>query len=310
MLDILAVGELLIDFTPMGKGQFKANPGGAPCNFLTMAQKLGAKTAFIGKVGEDAFGVQLKQVLDQQGIDTEGLVMDSRHGTTLAFVHLAENGERSFSFYRKACADVMLSIEEVNLELLNRTKVLHFGSLSLTDDPIRSTVFSMLDYARAHGKLITYDPNYRPPLWNSEFEAIEFMKKGMGYADIVKVSEEELELITGEKTLESGCQFLREMGVRMVFVTLGEKGAYYTYEKGSGYVAGLEAKVADTTGAGDTFFGAVVQQLVESGTPVTEIEVSKLEQIISVANTAAAICVEGFGGIPSIPTKEQILNRL
>ncbi|MBF4695461.1 carbohydrate kinase family protein [Fusibacter ferrireducens] len=310
MYDIIAVGELLIDFTPAPDAHFKANPGGAPCNFLTMAQNLGSKTAFIGKVGADAFGNSLKLVLSNQGIDVNGLIQDNRFGTTLAFVHLTPEGDRSFSFYRKGCADVMLYREDVDFDQIDQTKALHFGSLSFTDEPSRSTVLAMLEYAKSKNKIITYDPNYRPALWDDSASAIDYMKKGMAYADIVKVSDEELELISGNKDLSLGCKILHDIGVKMIFVTLGGKGSFYSYAKGSGIVPGIEVNVVDTTGAGDTFFGATVHQILELGCPIEQIDSEKIEAILKVSNTAAAICIEGFGGIPSIPSKEALITRL
>ena len=311
MFDICAVGELLIDFTPTSEGNFKPNPGGAPCNFLTSAQKMGAKTTFIGKVGKDAFGTRLKAVLEEQSIDTNYLILDERYSTTLAFVHLYPNGDRDFSFYRKGCADVMLEQNDIDLELLNQTKAFHFGSLSFTDEPSRSTVLTLLKEAKHKSLLITYDPNYRAPLWNSKTEAIDYMKKGLAYADIVKVSDEELELLTGEKDLNLGANGLIAFGPKLICVTLGDKGCFYKTATGlEGIVSGVKANQVDTTGAGDTFFGALISQIVTSGQPVEGVDQATLEGMILTANTAAAICIEGYGGIPSIPTKEAVLERL
>lgn len=311
MYDICAVGELLIDFTPTPEGNFKPNPGGAPCNFLTSAQKMGAKTAFIGKVGKDAFGTRLKTVLEEQNIDTKYLKLDERYGTTLAFVHLYPNGDRDFSFYRKGCADVMLEQDDIDLELLNQTKAFHFGSLSFTDEPSRSTVLALLQEAKRKAILITYDPNYRAPLWHSKTEAISYMRKGFEYADIVKVSDEELELLTGEKDFSLGANKLMAFGPKLICVTLGDKGCFYKSNSGlEGTVSGVKANQVDTTGAGDTFFGALISQIVALGQPVERIDQAELETMILTANTAAAICIEGYGGIPSIPTKSAVLNRL
>ena len=310
MLDMIAVSELLIDFTPAPDQHFKANPGGAPCNFLTMAQHLGSKTAFIGKVGEDAFGNTLKNVLSDEGIDVSGLIQDGRFGTTLAFVHLTSEGDRSFSFYRKGCADVMLFEEDVDFDKIDQTRALHFGSLSFTDEPARSTVLKMLEYAREKNKIITYDPNFRPALWTDEKIAIDFMERGMAFADIVKVSDEELVLISGTENLEKCYEYLNQKCVKLIFVTLGGKGAYYSYAKGSGIVEGISVKVVDTTGAGDTFFGATVHQLLALNCPIEAIEEGQIRSILKVSNTAAAICIEGFGGIPSIPTKEALMSRV
>lgn len=310
MFDIVAVGEMLIDFTPNPGGLFKANPGGAPCNFLTMAQKMGSRTAFIGKVGADAFGKQLRDGLKDQGINIKGLQLDERYPTTLAFVHLTEEGDRSFSFYRKGCADVMLSKADVDYNLIDNAKALHFGSLSFTAEPSRSTVFEMLEHAKTNHKIVTYDPNYRPALWSSEQEAVKYMKKGMSYADLVKVSEEELVLITDTQSLQEGCTNLHQMGVKLVLVTRGEKGVYYSYPKGQGNVAGIQAKVVDTTGAGDTFFGATIHQIIALKDGIEFMEIEELESILNISNVAAAICIEGYGGIPSIPTKLQVMDRV
>ncbi|GAB6108994.1 carbohydrate kinase family protein [Fusibacter bizertensis] len=310
MYDICAIGELLIDFTPAANGAFMPNPGGAPCNFLTSAQKMGAKTAFIGKVGEDVFGKRLKEVLETQGIDTQHLILDPRYGTTLAFVHLADNGDRDFSFYRKGCADVMISIDEIDLSILDQTSAFHFGSLSFTDEPSRTTVFELLKKAKLKNILITYDPNYRAPLWESEAQAIAYMKEGLKYADIVKVSDEELHLLTGTRDLDEGCRMIMTYGIKLVCVTLGDKGCFYAYAGGTGVVSGIKAHQVDTTGAGDTFFGTVVWQIVALAKRIETIERDALEQIIKIGNTAAAICIEGYGGIPSIPSKEMVFNRL
>lgn len=312
MFDLVAAGELLIDFTPVKNEQgafFKENPGGAPCNMLTMAQKLGAKTAFIGKVGKDQFGINLGNVLKQQGIDITGLVYSEEYHTTLAFVHLDPQGDRSFSFYRKGCADVMLEKAEVDYSMLDNSKALHFGSLSFTDEPSRSTVLDMLEYAKGKGLLITYDPNYRPALWASEEIAREGMRLGLHYADIIKVSEEEALLLTGKTTVEEAAKSLHQEGIGLICVTLGEKGSYYYCRQAQGYVKGFESKVIDTTGAGDAFFGAVVHQLLQEG-GLEKLGEQELEKIFRFANAAASLCIEGLGGIPSIPDREAVLKRL
>lgn len=312
MFDIIAVGELLIDFTPIKNEQgvlFKKNPGGAPCNMLTMASKLGSRTAFIGKVGSDQFGIYLGKVLEAQNIDVSGLVYSKEYNTTLAFVHLAEDGDRSFSFYRKCCADIMLQKSEVDLSMLDNTKAFHFGSLSFTDEPSRSTVLDMAEYAKKSGALITYDPNYRPALWPSEEEAAAAMTKGLQYADVLKVSEEEALLLTGEEDNLKAAEKLHAAGIKLVCVTLGEKGALYYHRNGHGVVKGYRCNAIDTTGAGDTFFGAVVHQLLQKG-DINGLTVKELEEILAFANAAASVCIEGYGGIPSIPSLEDILKRL
>lgn len=312
MFDIIAVGELLIDFTPVKNEYglfFKENPGGAPCNMLTMAQKLGSKTAFIGKVGKDQFGLHLGNVLKAQGIDITGLVYSQEYNTTLAFVHLDESGDRSFSFYRRGCADIMLEKSEVDYTLLEKTKALHFGSLSFTDEPSKSTVMDMVEYAKKKGKLTSYDPNYRPALWPSEAAAVEGMRIGIKHADVIKVSEEEALLLTGESDFYQAAESLYNEGIKLVCVTLGEKGAFYYHKSGQGIVDGYKSRVVDTTGAGDSFFGAAVHQILQTNCDINDLTVQELIDIFSFSNAAASICIENLGGIPSIPSKEDVLKR-
>lgn len=309
MYDIVAIGELLIDFTPINinnEEYFKQNPGGAPCNYLTMAQRLGSKTAFIGKVGNDNFGKYLKEILETNKINTDNLILSDEYNTTLAFVHLNESGERSFSFYRKNCADTKLEKKDINYELLNNTKVLHFGSLSFTNEPSRSTVLDVLDYCNNKEIIISYDPNYRPNLWNSKEEAVDSMKMGLDYCDILKVSKEESELITGEKDLLKACEKLYEYDIKIIFITLGERGAFYYHSNGYGCVNGKRSNVVDTTGAGDIFFGSAVNQIIQKGCNIEKLTNKDIEEIIHFSNTAASICVENYGGIPSIPTLDEI----
>jgi len=313
MYDILGIGELLIDFTPIkekGVKGFVENPGGAPCNMLTMAQNLGAKTAFIGKVGNDQFGKRLGQVLTEQGINTEGLLYSEKYPTTLAFVHLQDNGDRSFSFYRKGCADVMIEKDDINFELINKSKVVHFGSLSFTDEPSKSTIETVISLAKERGKLITYDPNYRPLLWSSEEAAISGMKIGLKYADVIKVSEEEAALLTGTENIVDAAQLLMEQGVQLVCVTLGEAGSYFAHQNYAGYVKGFKSRVVDTTGAGDSFFGAVVQGILQRQCNLKDLTVDDLTSILRKANCAASLCIEGYGGIPAIPTLDKVNERL
>lgn len=312
-MDIIGVGELLIDFTPDHEGdkqRYVANPGGAPCNFLTMAAHVGAETSFWGKVGDDSFGQLLKKVLEREKIHTDGLILSRDRHTTLAFVHLDEKGERSFSFYRKGSADVDLRLYEVDLNAIDDAKCVHFGSLSFTDEPSRTTVLHIVSYAKDRGKWISYDPNYRPSLWDTEEEAKNWMAEGLDYADIVKVSLEELELLTGQKDLMSGCEILLRHKIKLIFVTLGEKGVFYYTKDHNGYVEGFRSQVIDTTGAGDTFFGAAVSQLLLRRIDLDHIDEGNLREILRYANCAASICVERFGGIPAIPTDEEVNHKL
>lgn len=312
MSNITAIGELLIDFTPSGKNErgvqlFAENPDGAPANVLAMAARLGGKTAFIGKVGRDAFGDFLRGVLIQNGIDGSGLVADGSVPTTLAFVQLDENGDRSFTFYRNPGADRMLSAQEIKLTLIDDCRVFHFGSVSMTHEPSRNTTFYAAQYAKEQGKLVSFDPNYRAMLWDSEEEALEQIKKGIAIADVLKVSEEEAQLITGDKDPASASQKLLDIGPALVLVSLGELGAYYRNHACSGYVPSYQVNTADTTGAGDAFVGVflwkVCSMMKEELKFMPDVE---LRQIISFANAAGALTTTGSGAIPAMPNMEQI----
>lgn len=310
MYDIIAIGELLMDMTPVRHEEgisFLPNPGGAPCNFLAMAQKMGAKTAFIGKVGADQFGKTLKETVKSVGIDTKGLIMDPKTPTTLAFVHLTEAGDRSFSFYRKGCADVSLKLEEVDMAMIEEAKVFYFGSLALTDEPIKTTAVAMVKKAHELGKLICYDPNYRPLLWESEGAAVEGMKMGLDYADVLKVSDEEALLLTGKSSLESAARELGGKGIALVCVTCGEMGTLAYFKEELIEVPSIKVKVVDTTGAGDAFFGTLMQQIACSEKTLEALGINEVKDMIKIANIAAGLCVEGYGAIPALPSRERVL---
>ncbi|WP_298733233.1 carbohydrate kinase, partial [uncultured Subdoligranulum sp.] len=271
MKDVVALGELLIDFAPVsadeaGYPTLKAQPGGAPGNFLAALQSYGCSTALIGKVGDDAFGHLLVGTLQGLGIGTEGIVTDPAVFTTLAFVTLDATGNRSFSFARKPGADTCLRTEEVNYTLLDDCKVFHFGTLSLTGEPAREATQAAVAYAKEHGKLISFDPNLRKPLWPSEEDAKLQMEWGLRQADIVKISDEEIDFLWG-LTPEAGAQkLLDEYGVRLVYATLGPKGCHFANANGCGEVSsptGLH--VIDTTGAGDIFGGSAMSQFLRLG---------------------------------------------
>lgn len=315
MYDIVALGEVLIDFTNNGYSTsgmrlFEQNPGGAPANMLTAATKLGLSTAFIGKVGTDMHGQFLKEVLEQQGIDTKGMILDPNFFTTLAFVELKENGERVFSFARKPGADTMLTKEDVNQDLLKNTKVFHFGSLSLTNDPSKTATYEAIRIAKDAGAIISYDPNYRAPLWENEKVAIEMMREPIPYVDIMKISDEETELLTGQVDPEAAAEILISQGVKVVVVTLGEKGALVRIKDGSHIVAGFKSQVVDTTGAGDSFWGSFVQQVLGTKKVVEELTLEELSKCVTYANAVASICVSKRGAIPAMPTKEEVEKRL
>ena len=258
--DVVALGEFLIDFTPAGSSDsgmklFEQNPGGAPVNMLTAVSKAGLKTAFIGKVGDDMHGNFLIETAKQAGIDTRGIVVDDTVFTTLAFVTLDENGEREFSFARKPGADTMLCYKEVDADLLRDTKVFHIGSLSLTDEPARTTTFQAVREARKYGAVISYDPNYRASLWKNEETAKEQMRSLIPYVDIMKISDEETELLTGKEKPEEAAEILFQKGVKIIAVTLGSEGAYLYCKEGGIQIPGFASRAVDTNGAGDSFWG-------------------------------------------------------
>ena len=312
MTDIVAMGELLIDFTPGGtnsKGMkiFTQNPGGAPANVLAMNARLGGKAAFIGKVGQDTFGTFLRDVLIGEGIDTSGLVLDPTAPTTLAFVHLDEKGDRSFSFYRSPGADQMLTPEEVALHLIDDCGVFHFGSVSLTHDPSRSAVFHAAEYAKKQCRLVSFDPNIRPMLWEDVEDTRIQTEHAMQYADILKVSEEEMAFLTGTQDLDAGSKCLLDKGMALVLVSLGEQGAYYRNHRSFGCVSSYPVNAVDTTGAGDAFIGAFLWRA--KGMTREELAFmnpAQLKQMVKFANAAGALTATGSGAIPAMPNLEQL----
>ena len=312
MIDITAVGEILIDLTQSGHNElgipvFAANPGGAPANLAVAAARLGASTAFIGKVGTDSFGTFLRNTLIENKVDVSGMVTDLESRTTLAVVALDKTGERTFSFYRDPSADVNLRADEISEEQLKNTKFLHFGSVSLTTDPARSATLYAAKTAKAHGAIISYDPNYRASLWPNEQIAIERMLEPLTMVDVLKVSDEELPLLTGTDDLEKGSAMLADKGIRLVLVTLGANGAYYRFDGQTGHVPGVKVKVGDTNGAGDTFFGATLAQLARVGT-LDDLTTEKLAEIVAVSNKAASLTTSRHGAIPAMPTYEEVFG--
>lgn len=314
MYDVVALGELLIDFAQQsvdegGYPTMAAHPGGAPGNFLAALNKYGARTAFVGKVGDDAFGRLLVNTLKEAGIETRGIVADPSVFTTLAFVTF-KDGDRSFSFARKPGADTMLRFDEVELSLIDQARVFHFGSLSLTGEPVRETIRRAVAYARERGKLITFDPNLRPPLWDSPEQAKEEILWGLDQADVVKISDEEVSFLWNCGEEEGARRLLEEHGVKLAMVTLGPRGCYLRNRKGACTVPSPRVTVADTTGAGDIFGGSAVSRLLELGKAPEELEQAELEGIARFAATAASLSTEKPGGIPSIPEKEAVLSRM
>lgn len=305
MKDIVAVGEVLIDLTQVGKNelgipQFSANPGGAPANLAVAAARLGASTAFVGKVGEDGFGTYLRAVLEENNVDTTGMLVDDHEHTTLAVVSVDSTGERSFSFYRDPSADVNLRAEEIPEALLRQTRILHFGSVSLTTEPARSATLYAAKAAQENGALVSYDPNYRASLWSSEETAIEQMKAALPLCDILKISDEELPLLTGTDDPVTGSALLAEKGIRLIFITLGANGAFFRLGDQTGCVPGIRVQVGDTNGAGDTFFGAALSKLVSED--LNSLTMERLSEIAAFANKAASITTSRRGAIPAMPT--------
>lgn len=309
MKDIVAIGEVLIDLTQtgmnqLGVGQYAANPGGAPANLAVAASRLGARTAFVGKVGRDAFGNYLRAVLNENHVDTTGLLTDEREHTTLAVVSVDETGERSFTFYRDPSADVNLDAREIPEDLLKNTRVLHFGSVSLTAEPARSATLYAAKKARENGCLVSYDPNYRASLWESPEEAVREMKDALPLCDILKISDEELPLLTGTDDPVEGSRMLAGLGIRLIFITLGANGAFFRLGEDTGSVPGIKVKVGDTNGAGDTFFGAALSKLVKED--LNKLTLNRVEEIAAFANKAASITTSRHGAIPAMPRLEEI----
>ena len=316
MIDVTALGELLIDFTMVsadGEGYptMAAHPGGAPANFLAALAKYGKKTALLGKVGTDKFGRLLKGTLEGAGIETRGLVAADDVFTTLAFVTLDASGDREFSFSRKPGADTCIRFEELDLSLIDEARAFHFGTLSLTDEPARSTTQQAVAYAKAHGKLITYDPNLRKPLWKSLDEAKEQMLWGLRQADVVKISDEEVEFLFGLNPQEGAAHILKEFGVKLVFVTCGPDGCFFKNARASGQVPGMSGiRVVDTTGAGDIFGGSAVYRLLETGKAPETLEEEELREIVSFACTAAGLSTTKHGGIQSVPELDDVIRSM
>lgn len=311
VFDVTAIGELLIDFTEngissQGNPLLEANPGGAPCNMLAMLNNLGKKTSFIGKVGDDQFGRTLKSTLVELGIGTDNLLLDKVVHTTLAFVHTAEDGDRDFSFYRKPGADMMLTADEVQEEIIAGSRILHFGTLSLTDEPVRSATQTALEYAEKHGTMITFDPNLRPPLWNNLQDAKEQIWFGLSKCAAVKMSEEELEFITGERSLDRGVEAVQNrFDIPLICITMGKKGskAYYgdTAVEKAGFV---QENTIETTGAGDTFCAAMLNYILDHG--LDNLTEENLKEMLTFANAAASIITTRKGALRVMPTVEEV----
>ena len=314
--DVVALGELLVDFTQNGLSEqgntlFEANPGGAPANVLAMLRKLGKSCAFIGKVGKDSFGDMLARTVADAGIDTRALMRDPVIPTTLAVVHTFPNGDRDFSFYRKPGADIMLRIEELDEDMLRACRIFHFGTLSLTDEPCKSATKRAYDLAKASGALISFDPNLRPPLWPDEKSAKAAIEWGLARCDILKISDNEIEFMTGEKDFDKGAAILqaRYPQIRLLNVTAGADGSFSYYGKKHVFVPACKlGGVIETTGAGDTFCASVLNFVLERG--LDGLSEDDLTAMLRFANTAAYIVTTKKGEIRSMPAREQVEELL
>ena len=314
--DVTALGELLVDFTQNGLSEqgnqlFEANPGGAPANVLAMLRKLDKRCAFIGKVGSDAFGELLANTVSELGVDTRGLKRDAEIPTTLALVHTLPGGDRDFSFYRKPGADIMLSADELDEELLTGCRIFHFGTLSLTDEPVKSATHAAVQCAREAGALISFDPNLRPPLWRSMDDAKDAIRWGLQQCDILKIADNELEFMTGETDFDRGAAILRAEypNIRLLNATAGADGSYSYYGDQRVFEpACRRGGVIETTGAGDTFCACVLNFVLENG--LDGLSETQLSEMLRFANTAAYIVTTRKGAIRSMPERAQVEELL
>ena len=314
--DVVALGELLIDFTEsgisaQGNPLWEANPGGAPCNVLAMLNKLTHKTAFIGKVGKDVYGRQLCDVVTKAGIDTSALQFDPDVHTTLAVVHTFENGDRDFSFYRNPGADMMLTKDELPVDMLQSCRIFHFGTLSMTHDGVRKATKAAVQIAKEAGALISFDPNLRPPLWSSEALAKENIEWGLSQADIVKIADNEIVFLTGETDYDKSAAILRDRypNVKLLNVTLGADGAISFCSGHRVFVPAFRlGGTIETTGAGDTFCACVLHDVLQSG--VEDRSEQSLADMLRFANAAAYLVTTKKGAIRSMPTRSEIHKLL
>lgn len=308
--DVIAMGELLIDFTMSGQsGQgnnlFEACPGGAPCNVLALLNKMGKKTAFLGKVGKDQFGTLLRATLEEVGINTSNLLTDEQVNTTLAFVHTFPDGDREFSFYRNPGADMMLTADEVDEEFLAKARLFHFGTLSMTHDGVREATKKALKAAKDLGLLVSFDPNLRPPLWSSLELAKEQMEYGFGFCDILKISDNEIQFVSGREDYDEGIRFLQEKyRIPLILLTMGKDGSRAYYKGMRVERPGFQCNTIETTGAGDTFCGSSLNYLLEHD--FENLTEAQLGEMLTFANAAAAIVTTRKGAIRAMPEKEEV----
>ena len=312
--DVIALGELLIDFTMNGQSEqgnnmFEACPGGAPCNVLALLNKMGKKTAFIGKVGKDQFGALLRDTITEAGIDASNLMVDENVNTTLAFVHTFPDGDREFSFYRNPGADMMLTADEVNPEVVKDTKVFHFGTLSMTHEGVREATKKAVETAKANGCLVSFDPNLRPPLWSSLDLAKEQMEYGFGKCDILKISDNEIQFVSGKEDYDEGIAYLQETyNIPLILLTMGKDGSRAYYKGMRVERPGFSVKAIETTGAGDTFCGSSLDYLVDHD--FENLTEEQLGEMLTFANAAAALVTTKKGAIKAMPAKEEVLELI
>lgn len=311
--DVTALGELLIDFTENGTSTqgnpiMEANPGGAPCNVLAMLNRLGKKTAFIGKVGKDMFGNQLKAAVEEVGIDTQALVMDDEVHTTLAFVHTYPDGDRDFSFYRNPGADMMLTIDEVPDDLIRDSRIFHFGTLSSTHEGVRKATRHAIDVAKEAGCIITFDPNLRPPLWKSLEDARKEIEYGLTKCDVLKISDNEVEFLFDTTDYDKGAALIEEKyHIPLVLITMGKDGSR-AYYKGRRVECApfLQKHTIETTGAGDTFCASILNYVLEHG--LEDLSDENLMEMLTFANAGASLITTRKGALRVMPTREEVLE--
>lgn len=313
--DVCALGELLIDFTENGTSTqgnpiMEANPGGAPCNVLAMLNKLGYKTTFIGKIGDDIFGRQLRNAVEEVGINTDGLATDKAVNTTLAFVHTLAGGDREFSFYRNPGADMMLSEADVNEQLISDSRIFHFGSLSMTGEICEAATKKAVNAAKKNGLIISFDPNLRENLWDSLDKAKEKIEYGIADCDILKISDNEIQWFTGERDFDRAVEKLRGRfgNIRLLLLSLGKDGSRAYSGENSAYAPAAPAKTTETTGAGDTFCGAILSKVLEYG--LRDYSQRELSDMLCFANAAAAIVTERKGALRVMPQQAEIIDRM
>ncbi len=307
MSTVAAIGELLVDFsyieTDDNQPAFKQTAGGAPANVACMVAKLGANASFIGKIGKDLFGKYLKDILNENKVNTKGLILDERFFTTLAFVRKNEDGDRDFAFYRddRTSADLNLTYGEINLKIIDECDVLHFGALSLTSEPTRSATTNAVEYAKQQGKIISYDPNWREDLWQSKEAALKTMRGVLPYVDIIKLSEKELQIITDCDSLIPSVAYLIKSGVKIVCITQGAKGCIIASKRGIDRFEGFNTPIVDTLGSSDIFFGGFLYKLLELGKNVDELDFDDIKELATFANACGALSAAHKGAIPSMP---------